>query len=150
MRDSVVDFLSLLDAHPTGSKFVASLNRFHKLAFSRLAHERGIKLAQAGGLEYNHVTGKMVGVKHPGKGGKEPYGQGASAEFIASRTTGQGGFGMPVGYVHAGAQGAVPLGHARQKSASSTGSARRTASRGEGQGQGQGFESPFLPMQMHA
>lgn len=105
VRNSVVDLLTLLDAHPTGNKFLSSLNRFHKLAFSRLAQERGISLAArgAGGdFEYSHVTGRMVGVKNPGRLG-EGFGAGGTQGFIDSRTTGQGGYSMPQGYVHNGA-----------------------------------------------
>ncbi|ORY92415.1 docking domain of Afi1 for Arf3 in vesicle trafficking-domain-containing protein [Leucosporidium creatinivorum] len=40
IRYSAVELLERLDAHPTGQKFVQSLNAFHRLAYHRLLRER--------------------------------------------------------------------------------------------------------------
>lgn len=42
VRDCAVDFLNTINAHPTGSKFVQGMNAFHRLAYARLASERGM------------------------------------------------------------------------------------------------------------
>ncbi|KAK9898601.1 spindle pole body interacting protein [Cystobasidium minutum MCA 4210] len=42
VRECTIDFLNTVNAHPTGHKFVQSMNAFHRLAYARLASERGM------------------------------------------------------------------------------------------------------------
>lgn len=42
VRENTVDFLTMINAHPTGSKFIQGMNAFHRLALARHAIQREI------------------------------------------------------------------------------------------------------------